>query len=251
MSEVYARPIASPSLTAGQLHVWRARIDPAPADLALLRSTLSPDERDRAARFYFEPDRERYIAARGLLRRLLGQYLQTAPAEVTFRYGPRGKPEVEQPTTAQAVQFNVSHRGSYALYAFVRAREVGVDVEQLRNVSEAMAIARNHFTPAETRLLEQATSASNGRECFFRLWTRKEAVIKAVGTGLSMPLDEFDVSSEWNVEGSWRVVRVPARPDTTWAVLDLWPDVGYRGALCLAGEPVEVSYWSADGFGSR
>ncbi len=154
------------------------------------------------------------------MRRLLASYVGMAAADLKFNYGPRGKPELDATSQDPAIQFNVSHRGALALYAFVLDRAVGIDIEYLREVPEALAIARNHFTATETRLLERAAMIGEfvsderpgeraaierrGRECFFRLWTRKEAVIKAVGTGLSMPLDEFDVSSEAVDEGPWR-----------------------------------------------
>jgi 4'-phosphopantetheinyl transferase len=233
----FERPNDHPQLAIDAIHVWLVRIDPAPRSLAAMALWLSADERDRAGRFHFESDRQRYTAARATLRQLLGRYLDVAPAELVFRYGPRGKPDLDGPWADCAIQFNVSHRGEFALMAFMR--------EQLRDVPEALTIARNHFTAAETRLLATATAAAARQECFFRLWTRKEAVIKAVGTGLSMPLEEFDVSSATEVGEAWHVVHVPARPETTWAVRDLEPAAGYRGALCVAGAGTDVSFWRA------
>ncbi len=231
-----------PALADGHIHVWTAQIDPAPADLLERTVWLSRDERERAARFYFDPDRQRYIAARATLRQLLAGYMHLLPGKISFSYGARGKPEVVPPADAQPISFNVSHRGALALYAFTINREIGIDVEQLREVPEALAIARNHFTPAETKLLEQANNPTTLQECFFRLWTRKEAVIKAVGTGLAMPLDEFDVSSGREEPDAWRTVEVPARPETSWSVRDLVIAPGYRGALCVAGSPVEIQH---------
>jgi len=246
MAQPYAIPTQHPSLDAGVIHVWSAPIEPAPRDLLARSVWLSDDERQRAARFYFEPDRERYIAARAMLRRLLGNYAGVQPHEVVFRYGARGKPEVEQPAVARSISFNVSHRGALALYAFARDSEIGIDVERLRDVPEALAIARNHFTPAETKLLEKAENPYAVQECFFRLWTRKEAVIKAVGTGLSMPLDEFDVSSGRDAPDAWRTVSVPARPEVGWSVRDVPTAPGYRAALCVAGAPAETRCFSAE-----
>ncbi|HEY4312217.1 MAG TPA: 4'-phosphopantetheinyl transferase superfamily protein [Pirellulales bacterium] len=241
MPDCYQPTTEHPRLASGVVHVWRDTIDPAPADLLALGATLSTDEHARSARFHFERDRQRYIAARGILRRLLAGYLGQDGRTLTFRYGLRGKPDLEQ--AAPALQFNVSHRGSYALYAFVLDREVGIDIEFEREVPEALAIARNHFTPAETRLLVEADNDRAARECFFRLWTRKEAVIKAVGTGLSMPLDEFDVSSQLLADNAWRKIHVPARPDTDWSVRDLPVADEYRAAICVAGEPVELRFF--------
>jgi 4'-phosphopantetheinyl transferase len=246
MLDAYVRPDGHPQLDADAVHVWRVRINPAPRALATMAQSLSADERNRADRFHFEPDLQRYIAARATLRRLLGEYAAVTPAELAFRYGARGKPDVEAPAEARAIQFNVSHRSDFALMAFTRGREVGIDIEYLREVPEALTIARNHFTAAETRLLENALAGTTGRDCFFRLWTRKEAVIKAVGTGLSMPLAEFDVSSTAERGDAWHVVQVPSRPVVTWAVRDLRPAEEYRGALCVAGTSADASFWCAD-----
>ena len=169
-----------------------------------------------------------------------------ASADLAFRYGLRGKPEIDQPAEARTIRFNVSHRGALALYAFGREGEIGVDIEYLRDVPEALDDCANHFTPDETRLLEQAAAGGSGRECFFRLWTRKEAVIKAVGTGLSMPLDEFDVSSQLLADDMWRKIHVPARPDADWSVRDLPVADEYLAALCIAGEPVELRFFRPD-----
>ena len=243
MPDVYHRPTVHPPLGPVEIHVWRVRIDPVPLELTSLTATLSADEVARANRFHFERDRQRYTTGRAALRRLLGHYAGVSPGALTFRYGGREKPEIDQPSEARDIMFNVSHRGDYALYAFTRGRDVGVDIEHLRDVPEALAIARNHFTPAESALLAAAAARGEVRECFFRFWTRKEAVIKAVGTGLSMPLDEFDVSSTTPEGDAWHTVRVPSRPETTWELRDLQPGDGYRGALCVAGGAGEVSFW--------
>ena len=158
---------------------------------------LAADERSRAERFRFDHHRHRYIAARETLRRLLAAYADIVPEDVVFRYGPRGKPAVDAPAVACAIDFNVSHRGDYALYAFCRWRELGVDIEFMHEVPQALAIGRKHFTPEESCVLQAADAAGRVQECFFRLWTRKEAVIKAVGTGLSMPLSQNLTSVRW------------------------------------------------------
>ncbi|MES1213854.1 MAG: 4'-phosphopantetheinyl transferase superfamily protein [Singulisphaera sp.] len=243
MSETYEPAQRPPPLTADIVHVWRAPIEPLSSEFERCSATLSDDERARAARFHFERDRQKYIAARGALRRLLGKYLDQEPAAIVFHYGARGKPQINQTSPpGGSLEFNVSHRGAFALYAFVRQREVGIDIAQLRNVVEARTSARHHFTPAEARLLDRAKTEPAAQECFFRLWTRKEAVIKAVGTGLSMPLDEFDVSSEPQTGETWRTIHVPARPETLWTVRDLPVAEGYHAALCLAGGPAEIRY---------
>jgi 4'-phosphopantetheinyl transferase len=246
MAEIYDCPREHPLLTPTVVHVWRAGIVPASSALPGMVSLLAVDERSRAERFHFDHHRERYIAARATLRRLLGAYAHVAPEEIAFRYGERGKPAVEAPAAAVGINFNVSHRGDYALYAFCRGRALGIDIEFVRDVPQALAIGRKHFTPEESHLLVAAEANGRIQDSFFRLWTRKEAVIKAVGTGLAMPLTEFDVSSTAADGAAWHAVQIPARPDTIWSVRDLFPLEGYRGALCLSGAPLEVEFWNGD-----
>jgi 4'-phosphopantetheinyl transferase len=246
MAEIYNSPREHPRLVPAVAHVWRAGIAPDSSALSEMVSVLAADERSRAERFHFDHHRERYIAARATLRRLLGAYAHVAPEEIVFRYGERGKPAVEAPAAAAEIDFNVSHRGDFALYVFCRGRELGIDIEFVRDVPQALAIGRKHFTPEESRLLVAADAEGKILSSFFRLWTRKEAVIKAVGTGLAMPLTEFDVSSAAADGAAWHSVQIPARPNTVWSVRDLFPLDGYRGALCLSGTPLEIEFWTGD-----
>jgi 4'-phosphopantetheinyl transferase len=231
------------SLQAGLAHVWRVRIAPpagspddTPPDEALSRS-LSEDERTRGARFKFNKHRYRYVAARAALRRLLARYAEVDPAEIRFDYGLQGKPRIEQPVAARQISFNMSHSGDLALFAFTIGPRVGVDIESVRNMPNALGIARRFFTVEEAELLAAAEDVSDS---FFRFWTRKEAVIKAVGTGLATPLSDFDVSSGLQADEPWRVVRVASLPDDVWAVHDLPAADGYRAAICVETTPVEI-----------
>ena len=150
---------------------------------------LAPDEAARAARFHFDRDRRRYIVARGTLRRLLEQYLNIDARLITMRNGPQGKPNL----VGDALQFNVSHSGGVGLFAFCRDAAVGVDVEQIRPMADALALAGRFFAPEEQEMLSRAPADARDA-VFFRVWTCKEAFIKALGEGLSHPLDAFSVA---------------------------------------------------------
>lgn len=228
-ADVYRPAPARVSVSSGEVHVWRAWIARR-NDFDDLAASLAEDERRRAARFHFDADRQRFIAARGVLRRLLGNYLQMPPAEVAFEYGPQGKPQLRDPAVSRLC-FNLAHSGDLALYAFAADRRVGVDVEWSREVVEAMSIARKYFTPEESKHL-QAMSADR-MAAFFRLWTRKEAVIKAVGTGIATPLWEFDVSGAPSTGAIWQQVQVPSQPRPEWLVCDLPSAEGYRAAIAV------------------
>jgi 4'-phosphopantetheinyl transferase len=230
-------------LRAGFAHVWRVRISP-PAGAAddtlpdeTLSASLSEDERVRGARFKFNKHQYRYVAARAALRRLLARYAQVDPAAIGFDYGLHGKPRIEEPVAARQISFNMSHSGDLALFAFTIGPLIGVDIEAVRNMPNALGIARRFFTVGEAELL---AAAENVSDYFFRFWTRKEAVIKAVGTGLATPLSDFDVSSGLQADEPWRTVRVASLPDDVWAVHDLPAADGYRAAICVETSPLAI-----------
>ncbi len=171
-------------LTPGEIHVWRADLDLPPAALAECRETLNAAERARADRLLRAEDRLRFMAARGLLRRLLGWYLQAPPDRLEFSYRERGKPFLAGVFPGPIPHFSLSHCREQALFAFALDRELGVDVEGIREEVDGPAILRRYFHPKEFARLEGLTEAQGRRE-FFRLWTRKEAWLKARGEGLS------------------------------------------------------------------
>ena len=173
--------------------MWR--IDLAAVALAEKRwqEILSPDERTRAARFHFERDRQHFTATRALLRTLLGSYVGSEPADLVFRYSEKEKPSLDSQASHDSVEFNLSHSGTAALLAFARGRALGVDIEIIRDDFDPAALAHRFFSKHEQTQLA-ALNPSEKYSGFFRCWTRKEAYIKAVGTGLSLPLDQFDVS---------------------------------------------------------
>ena len=186
-------PVATPGLAGGEVHVWRASLSIDEATLRDLDSTLAEPERARAALFIFEQDRDRYIAARGILRDLLGKYLQCAPQSIEFVYGPHGKPAVVSAALRGAICFNLSHSHGLAVVAIAREREVGIDVELIRPEFAGEEIARRYFSAKEIAEL-RGLPVELQAEGFFLCWTRKEAYIKAKGDGLQIPLDGFEVS---------------------------------------------------------
>ena len=166
-----------------------ARLDAAPEEVRSLEACLSSAERRRAGRFRFERDRRRFVVARARLREELAARLGVRPERVEFAYGESGKPRLAN----QELQFSVSHCDDVALFAFSQGAEVGVDVEAIRPVREAYAIAMQFFSPLE--LAGYAALAPRDRLLgFLRVWTRKEAYIKALGVGFSMALEHFDLS---------------------------------------------------------
>jgi len=155
-----------------------------------LRALLSPDEIERAMRFHFPLHRQRFIITRGLLRKTLSQYLDTAPDQIRFIYGPHGKPYLEN--NSLDLQFNVSHSADLAVFALTAHLEIGVDIEKMEpDFNEG--VAKRFFSPTEYAQL-MALSSDEKMKGFYQIWSKKEAIIKALGQGVFLSLTDFSVS---------------------------------------------------------
>jgi 4'-phosphopantetheinyl transferase len=207
-----------------------------------LLHTLSEDEQARAERFYFQIDRERFIVARGALREILGVYLNRAAKSVLFCYGPHGKPVLAQDPGGNTIHFNMSHSHGVALYAVTRGREVGIDLEFIRESLEVEQLAERFFSQREIATL-RGLPVSLRKHAFFLCWTRKEAYIKARGEGLSLPLEQFDVSLIPGEPAA--LLRTQGDPDETlrWSLQELGVDPGYVSALAVEGRGWSLSCW--------
>lgn len=204
------------SLKPGEVHVWRCELDQPAERYEEFWRTLDDDERSRASRFHFAKHRRHFVVGRGVLRLLLGRYLETQPADVRFCYGPQGKPALGGEHRESSLRFNASHSGELALYGFMHDCEVGVDVELIKDDFATEEIAERFFSAGEIKALS-ALPVPERPAAFFETWTRKEAYIKAIGSGLSHPLDQFDVTE-----------AIPG-----WSILDLDVGSGYRAALAV------------------
>ena len=170
-------------LTNGEIHIFCASLDPPRPQLEQFAETLSKDERQRAARFYFEKDKARFVAGRGILREILGWLLEAGPRELVFSRESRGKPQLAGPAAGGFLHFNLAHCDSLAIYAVSRAHEVGVDLERIRPIFETEEIVAHCFSDRERAQWLSLPGDSRG-EAFFNCWTRKEASLKAGGQGI-------------------------------------------------------------------
>jgi 4'-phosphopantetheinyl transferase len=229
-------------LPADEVHVWRAALDLDATRIQDLQDLLSPDERERADQFRFPIHRQRFIAARGLLRTVLARYLATQPKTLRFRYGPFGKPALADAASAGGLCFNVAHSEGLALFAVARNREVGVDLESLGRKLADDQIAERFFSPNEVAAL-RALPAELQREGFFNCWTRKEAYIKARGKGLSLPLNQFTVSLSPGEPA--RLLATPGEPAeaSKWTLRELSPGEGFAAALAVKGDGWQLRCW--------
>jgi 4'-phosphopantetheinyl transferase len=225
-------PPALLELDAGAVHVWRVDLDAPAHDRDALRSTLTPDELARAARFVFVRDRERFVVGRGLLRAILVRYMGDSPSALRFGYNMHGKPFLSAPDS-DALQFNVSHTKQLALIAVRRRGQVGIDIERIREPIDYAPIAAEMFSAAERAAL-YATPEPLRLSAFFGFWTRKEAYIKARGEGLGSALNQFDTTLR--SDELVGVVRVEdSAGDELWALRALHPAQGYIAAVVVEG----------------
>jgi 4'-phosphopantetheinyl transferase len=230
------------ALPGDQVHVWRVFLDQPSWYVDGLAQRLSRDELARAERFHFERDMRRFVVGRGMLRTILGRYLAIDPRQVRFRYGERGKPHLADEFAGSGLRFNLAHSHEMALYAFTRGREVGIDVEHVRPLSDVEEIAERFFSAhenAEFRSLPE----SQELEAFYNCWTRKEAYLKATGDGLTRPLDQFAVSlAPGDLARLLRVTGDPAEI-SRWSLQALAPAPGYVAAVAVEGPADRLTYW--------
>lgn len=234
----WSHPPDDLDLHSHQVDIWRVFLDPRIDSVKLIESSLSADESQRAARFHFKADRERFILAHGCLRDILARYLHCEPGQLSFFTGEYGKPALVD----KKIDFNLSHSGDYALIAIAYGRKVGIDVEKVRQERELESIASRYFSTREVSEF-MALPTEQRESAFFNCWTRKEAYIKALGLGLSLPLDSFDVSLAPNEPALLRATRPDASIASRWTLLSLEVDPDYAGALAVEGRGLEFRYW--------
>ena len=222
----YLPEISPEPLGPSEVHVWLLD-NCSSTHTSTFRRILSAEENERAARFRFEPDREQYVQTRGSLRQLLGSYLGIPAAEVAFSYSEHGKPSLRP---NQNLEFNVSHTKGMAVLGFCRRYRIGVDVERVRTDFQTSEIAERFFSEAERTAL-RAIPVEHRHRMFFRIWTRKEAYIKALGEGLSHPLHQFDVSLDETA------CLMATRPDPAeaqhWHLENLAVPEGFAAAMAI------------------
>lgn len=193
-----------------------------------LAQYLCTSELEKAARFHFRADYDRYVAARAFLRLQLAAFLRCDPESLRFQYTSHGKPYIEN----CAIEFNISHSGNWVLFAFTRSAEVGVDIEQMRPLPDMQEVAKHHFAASEFAQWE-ATPELNRLEAFYQCWTRKESFIKALGEGLSCPLDSFEVTFGSHEPARLASVDGDEALATRWWMADLGGFAGYAAAVTV------------------
>lgn len=238
----WSRAITNELIYSNEVHVWRVDLDITSLQRESLLGMLSADEVERAGRFHFERDQKQFIAARGMLRQLLGRYLGKPPHELRFEYMAHGKPKLATNAGYDAFSFNLSHSGPLAVYAFTRGRYIGIDIERIRDDIAVGQIAQRFFSPNEISSLESIHINKRSR-VFFQYWTRKEAFIKAMGKGISFPMEQCDVSLISGKGLSPVILPGDHRESSCWYGQDLFLGEGYTAAIAVEGSDWNLSCW--------
>jgi 4'-phosphopantetheinyl transferase len=226
-----------PPLQAADIHLWEFPLAVEESVEFKLRDLLSEDERARAARFHFERDARRFQVARGAVRSILASYSGVKGKDLHFSYTQHGKPRLSD--DAANIRFSISHSGERGLLAVAAGREVGADIEAIKNNVEFDQLAKRFFSEHEKESL-LGLSPENKIRAFYRGWTCKEAFLKAQGVGLSRSLASFDVE----LTGPARLLAT--RPDADeaeqWSLFELQPSAGYAAALAVEGTIQAISH---------
>ena len=247
-------------LQAGHIHVWRAIVDVPFARLQVYQETLSPDEQARAQRFKLSQHQRRFTAARGILRHILARYLRTSPRDIRFQSGPFGKPFL-QDLVDHPLHFNLAHSQHLAVYAVSHDFEVGIDLEGDRDSLDYAGLAERICNPDELMTFRKLPQAEQ-QAAFFRCWTRKEAIVKAIGKGFSFPLKNLTVSFTSDEPPRILNPRLDPRSEPVldsigdrgqasgtgsspddWSLFNLPLGQGFWGALAVAGRPSLIQGW--------
>ena len=220
------------SIKKNEAHVWRVELLRPSEEVNSLRSVLSEDEIERANRFRFDQHRNRYTVGRATLRLLIAEYLNREPREIQFTYNEQGKPFLKDEAD---LAFNLSNTQDLALIAITLEGRVGIDVEYRRKEVEELELVERFFSKTEVERFLKVPEEYR-REAFFTIWTRKEAYIKALGGGLSIPLGSFDV--EFDPEEEPKILRAydDDKEGDRWSLYNLQPGDDYAGALLLEGK---------------
>lgn len=231
---IFGQPPVDLKLLENEVHIWCASFKQLLSQVEQLTQILSEDEKNRANRFHFEQDKKRFIIGRGLLRIILGRYLESEPKRLKFAYSHTGKPALV--SISSNIQFNLSHSEEMILYAFTSDRQIGIDLEYLRPILELKQLIQ-FFSSAETSAI-LSLPASEQQLAFLQTWTCKEAYLKATGEGLAQ-LSQVEVYIKPGEP--YRLNNQPQANCWSLQTLTLSPD--YVAALVVEGQNWHLKCW--------
>ncbi|AFZ37756.1 phosphopantetheine-protein transferase [Stanieria cyanosphaera PCC 7437] len=246
---VWATPPTNLSLSTNEIHIWRANLNLLPEEIKQLEQILSEDERSRANRFRFPHLKNRFIAARGNLRKILSFYLQIESEFIEFEYSSRGKPQLAANLNKIGLQFNLSHSQDLALYGFSINQKIGIDLEHLRAISDVEKLAQRFFSEREYKLITNS-DLNLQQQVFLQFWTAKEAYLKATGEGLvdSLAEIEFLIKSDQSI--SLQSVHGNTKIAQNWLIENFIPDSDYIATVAVEqtlsnNNQPKICFWEA------
>jgi len=231
-----------PAPDPDDIHVWCISLIATLPRYEELFTILSNDERERANRYRFDKDRHRFVACRGRMRMILASYLNVSAGELRFEYSGYGKPSLAGPWASSRVQFNVSNSGDIGLLAVSCGREVGVDVEHIRPLSDLWGFAKRYFAESEREILQNSDEHQLLLR-FFECWTRKEAILKATGNGLQISPESFAVTFGNRPPTLVASTDPRVNCDDSWWLHSMQPTSEYVAALAVPSGPSTISNW--------
>ncbi len=232
-----AEQIAEIAIQPGEVHIWRASLDVRADRLTVLASTLTEEEQARAARYIQEINRAWFSAGRGFLREVLSRYTGIAASDLRFRYGTQGKPELS--SNEGRLQFNVSHSDQHLMIAVAQGRQVGIDVEHIRSLTDMNMIAARFFSARENSILRDLLPPQR-MIAFYHAWTRKEAILKAYGEGISEVLDSVEVTLAPGEYAALLSIRGSTEEAARWSLASLEAPPKFAAALAIEGADVHI-----------
>jgi 4'-phosphopantetheinyl transferase len=233
---VYGLP-SSLALPASGIALWSTQTDPKTDPMPTLCALLSPDEQARAQRYLVAKARRQFVEVRGLLRVLLGSYLQHNPASLAFTYSGNGKPALSEKTGGALIQFNISHSQNQVLFAFCANDDIGVDIEGINPSLSYVNLAHRICTPQERTVFDRLPSWQQP-QAFLKIWTRKEALVKLMGDRLYEKLSILEVPAQDAAGAYW----VQNKDRQIW-LQDLELVEGFAGAIALPTAPQNITHY--------
>ncbi|ABG53648.1 MAG: 4'-phosphopantetheinyl transferase superfamily protein [Trichodesmium sp. St16_bin4-tuft] len=225
-------------LSENNVHIWSTNLKLSSDKIEELSTILSPDEKNRANKFYFEKDKNRFIIARGTLRTILSRYLNIEPKKLQFTYSDRGKPYLKN----TSILFNLSHSQDLALYGITKINLIGIDLEYIRPMNDAVNLAKRFFSLQEYKLISQLPPQKQ-QETFFKIWTCKEAYLKATGDGLAGHLEKVEICLTPEKPVEFFSINGDIEAASHWYLYQFIPQPNYIAAVVVAEKNQKLSFW--------
>jgi 4'-phosphopantetheinyl transferase len=235
----WRKPDGDLNLSRNECHIWAINLDQGGECVRRLTRYLSPTEARKASQFYGEIDQHRYTVGRSLLKILLGIYTGVEPDKLELQTRKAGKPYLPNID----LQFSKTASGSFGLIAITLEINVGVDIEKIKKLDEAAQLIKSAFSNSE-HLAFQKMPPSKRSRAFFRGWTRKEAIVKALGTGLGIAPDQFTVSLDPSPAYEFNIPGIPAELPANWTLRSWSPAADYQAAIAIRSSNVALSFYS-------